>query len=404
MKNIILFDNEVRDRLLPLTFTRPVCEIRMGILTIKEKWERWLNGTASYITQDYLSKKFPIKITDDNYVINGSILPSDQMCRLIEQLEPNEALLKGGELLATKLDQKQFERLMRDEEIEELIGFDVEDTDYYKIDNVWDIFKFNERAIRDDFELITKDRESEPISATNTVLGRENIFVEPGAKIECAILNATKGPIYIGKNAEIMEGAVVRGALALCEGAKVKLGAKYYSNNTIGPYCKVGGEVNNTIFIGYSNKSHDGYIGNSIIGEWCNIGADSNISNLKNNYSEIKLWNYQTESFKPTGIQFCGLIMGDHSKCAINTMFNSGTVVGVSANIFGAGFPRNFIPSYSWGGAAGYKTYKKEKAFETAELVMKRRNKNFDEIEQSILERVANDTQKFRRWEKVETI
>ncbi|MEL6923604.1 MAG: GlmU family protein [Bacteroidota bacterium] len=404
MKNIILFDNEVRDRLLPLTFTRPVCEIRMGILTIREKWEKWLNGEASYITQDYLSGKFPIKITEENYVINGSLLPSDQMCRLIEQMESNEALLKGGELLATKLNQKQFERLMKDEEIQELLGFDVEDTDYYKINNVWDIFRLNDQAIRDDFRLLTKDRESQPLSDTNRVIGAENIFLEEGASVECATLNASKGPIYIGKNAEIMEGAVVRGSLALCEGAKIKMSAKFYSGNTIGPYSKVGGEVNNSVLIGYSNKSHDGYLGNSIIGEWCNLGADSNISNLKNNYSEVKLWNYMSERFERTGQQFLGLVMGDHSKCAINTMFNSGTVVGVSSNVFGAGFPRNFVPSFSWGGAGGYKTYKIDKALETAELVMKRRNKKLEETEASILRRVAEDTQKYRSWEKVEAI
>ena len=401
MKNIILFDNDVRDRLLPLTFTRPVGEIRMGILTIKEKWERWLNGTVSYITQDYLSKKYPIQITSENYVINGSLLPTEQLCRLISQLENNEALLHEGELFATKLDEKQFENLMKDKEIEELIGFDIEDTDFKKINYLWDIYKMNHQAIRDDFKLITKDRESEPISATNQVLGRENVFVEPGAKIECAILNATTGPIYIGKDAEVMEGAIVRGPLALCEGSKIKLGAKFYGGNTIGPHSKVGGEVNNAVILGYTNKSHDGYLGNSVIGEWCNIGADSNISNLKNNYSEVRLWSYLTESFESTGQQFCGLIMGDHSKCAINSMFNSGTVIGVSTNVFGAGFPRNFIPSFAWGGTSGFKTYDFEKAMETAALVMERRNKELDEIERNILERVAKDTIKHRRWEKV---
>ena len=401
MKNIILFDSDVRDRLLPLSFTRPVCELRVGILTIKEKWEKWLGGHASYITQDYLSTKYPIQIADVNYVINGAVMPSDQLCRLINQLDFNEALLEEGELIATKLDEKQFENLMKDAEIDELQGFDVEDTEYMKINQLTDIYKLNDRAIRDDFKLVTKDRESEPISATNQVLGRSNIFVEAGAKIECSILNATDGPIYIGKNAEIMEGSIVRGSLALCEGAKLKLGAKLYGGNTIGPYSKVGGEINKAVIIGYSSKSHDGYLGCSVIGEWCNIGAGSNASNLKNNYTDVKLWSYVEQRFVSTGEQFCGLIMGDHSKCAINTMFNSGTVVGVFANIFGAGFVRNFIPSFSWGGPSGYKSYQKNKAFETAELVMKRRKKELNEVEKNILERVIKDTKAFRSWEKV---
>ncbi|HHH49956.1 MAG TPA: glucose-1-phosphate thymidylyltransferase, partial [Saprospiraceae bacterium] len=274
MKNIILFDSDVRDRLLPLTFTRPVCELRVGILTIKEKWEKWLNGKASYITQDYLSTKFPIQISDVNYVINGAVMPSVQLCRLIEQLEINEALLEDGELIATKLDERQFENLMNDTEIEELQGFDVEDTAYLKIEELTDIYKLNDQAIRDDFTLLTKNRTSQPLSATNQVLGRENIFVELGAKVECAILNASNGPIYIGANTEIMEGAIVRGSLALCEGAKIKLGAKLYGGNTIGPYSKVGGEINKAVIIGYSSKAHDGYLGSSVIGEWCNIGAD----------------------------------------------------------------------------------------------------------------------------------
>ena len=404
MKNIILFDSDVRDRLLPLTFTRPVCELRVGILTIKEKWEKWLNGKASYITQDYLSTKFPIQISDVNYVINGAVMPSVQLCRLIEQLEINEALLEDGELIATKLDERQFENLMNDTEIEELQGFDVEDTAYLKIEELTDIYKLNDQAIRDDFTLLTKNRTSQPLSATNQVLGRENIFVELGAKVECAILNASNGPIYIGANTEIMEGAIVRGSLALCEGAKIKLGAKLYGGNTIGPYSKVGGEINKAVIIGYSSKAHDGYLGSSVIGEWCNIGADSNISNLKNNYSEVKLWSYTQERFIGTGQQFCGMIMGDHSKSAINTMFNSGTVVGVSANIFGAGFQRNFIPSFSWGGPKGHKTYKLDKVFETAELVMQRRNLVLTEEDRKILTRVMHKTAKHRSWEKVKVV
>jgi len=228
-------------------------------------------------------------------------------------------------------------------------------------------------------------------------MGVEHIFVEEGAKVECAILNASTGPIYIGKDAEIMEGAIVRGPLALCEHAALKMGAKIYGPTTIGPHSKVGGEVNNSVIIGYSNKGHDGFLGNSVLGEWCNIGADSNNSNLKNNYAEVKLWNYPQERFVNTGLTFCGLIMGDHSKCGINTMFNTGTVVGVNANIFGSGFPRNFVASFSWGGAAGFTTYKTADAFEVAARVFDRRGMVFNETEQEILQHVFEITAKYRK-------
>ena len=350
MKNVILFDSDARENLLPLTYTRPVAKLRLGILTISEKWKKWLNAEVSYITQDYLTKKYPIKISEDNFVINGSVLPSDWLFRLVEQLEFNEALLQNGELIAARLNESQFEHLIHDEEIEELQGFDVEETPFIKISNLYDLFTKNDQAIREDFKLLTKGRESQAISDTNKIIGAENIFIEEGASVECAILNADEGPIYIGKNARVMEGVMIRGPFALCDHSTVKMGAKVYGATTVGPHSKIGGEVSNSILTGYSNKSHDGYLGNSVLGEWCNIGADSNTSNLKNNYAEVKLWNYESERFLPTGQQFCGLFLADHSKCGINTMFNTGTVVGVSANIFGSGFPRNFIPSFSWGG------------------------------------------------------
>ena len=400
MPNVILFDDDVREHLLPLTFTRPVCEIRVGILTIKEKWERRLNADISYITQDYLINKYPIVIENDNYVINGSVLPSPELVELIKQLEINEALLENGELIAARLNEVQFDRLIDNDEIDELTGYEISSTPYMRVKQLWDIFKLNAQAIKEDFDFLTKNRKSKHISNTNRLINPKNIFVEEGAKIECAILNATDGPIYIGKNAEVMEGSIIRGAFALCESAKVKMGAKIYGATTVGPYSKVGGEVGNSIVIGFSNKGHDGYLGNSILGEWCNLGADTNTSNLKNNYSEVKLWNYASERFVPTGQTFCGLVMGDHSKCGINTMFNTGTVVGVFANIFGTGYPRNFIPSFSWGGPQGLSTYKTVKTFEVAEVVMKRRNKEFTETEKNILEKIFQDTAKHRRWEK----
>ncbi len=400
MNNIILFDDVSRDHLLPLTYTRPVCELRVGILKIREKWERWLDGKSSCITQDYLAEKFPIHIEEQNYVVNGSVLPSEMLCRLITQLEENEALLQDGELIAAKLNRAQFEYLMNEEEIEELKGFDVEDTPFLKINRPWDIFMHNNQALRNDFKLLTDGRVSEPLSDTNQVLGKHNIFLEEGAKVECAILNAQTGPIYIGRDAEIMEGAILRGPVALCEHAIVKMGAKIYGATTLGPHCKGGGEIKNSVLTGFSSKAHDGHLGDSVLGEWCNLGADSNNSNLKNNYTEVKLWDYPSERFLSSGTQFCGLIMGDHSKCGINTMFNTGTVVGVCANIFGDGFPRNFIPSFAWGGASGFSTYKISKALDTARLVFARRNKELDHREEAILEHVYTESSNFRAWEK----
>ncbi|MBK7334689.1 MAG: GlmU family protein [Saprospirales bacterium] len=399
MKNLILFDSDVRDQLLPFTYTRPVGEIRIGILTIREKWEKWLNGKGSYITQEYLSDKFPIRIQKENFVINAAILPNRPLCHLIEQLEINEALLWKGDLVAAKFNQEQFTRLMRNEDLEELSGVNLEGAEFTHVGSLSDLFRYNDQELRNDYQLLTEGRKSQPLSPSNRVLG-EDIFLEEGARVEFATLNASEGPIYIGKDAEVMEGAMVRGGLALCDHSQLKMGAKIYGATTIGPWCKVGGEVHNSVFFGYANKAHDGFLGNSVIGEWCNIGADSNNSNLKNNYEEVRLWNYASGKFEPTGTQFCGLFMGDHSKCGINTMFNTGTVVGVSSNIFGHGFPRQFIPSFSWGGASGFMTYKTDKAFETAERVMDRRHLKFEATDRLILLRVFEDSAKYRPWEK----
>ena len=401
MKNIILFDPETRDQLLPLSFTRPVCELRVGILTIREKWERLLQTTASFITQDYLTDKFPITIGTDNFVINGSVLPTESLCRLIDQLGNNEALLKKGDLIAARLDEYQFMNLMNETEIEELAGFEIEDPDFIQIDHTWDIVKYNGEALAADFALITKGRASLPLDPSNRLIGDPaKLFIEPGAQILCSILNTTTGPIYIGKDAEIMEGCMVRGSFALCEHSTLKMGAKIYSATTIGPHSKVGGEVGNAVVMGYSNKAHDGFLGASVLGEWCNMGADSNTSNLKNNYEEVKIWDYSKKSFVKTGMQFLGLIMGDHSKCSINTMFNTGTVIGISSNIYGTGFPRNFVPSFSWGGAEGYQTYMLDKACATAERVMSRRNIPFTKEDRDILQHVFEQSSGFRQWEK----
>jgi UDP-N-acetylglucosamine diphosphorylase/glucosamine-1-phosphate N-acetyltransferase len=402
MKNIILFDPDTRNQLLPLTYTRPTCELRVGILTIREKWEHWFHSKASFITQDYLSDKYPIVINSDNYVINGAVLPNSELCKRIDGLKTNEALLKKGELIAARLDEKQFQNLMEDTEIEELEGFELEEeVKFLVIDHVWDLFKLNDIALKDDFVLVTEGRTSAPLSKTNQIVGDSTqIFLEHGAVVECSILNTKNGPIYIGKNAEIMEGCIVRGGLALCDNSVLKMGAKIYGATTIGPYSKVGGEVNNVVILGCSNKGHEGYLGNSVIGEWCNIGADTNTSNLKNNYDTVKLWDYTTDTFAKTGLQFLGLIMGDHSKCAINTMFNTGTVVGVSANIFGAGFPRNFVPSFSWGGPAGFETYPFSKAADTANRVLGRRNLSLSQQDFDILKFIFDYSTRYRTWEK----
>ncbi len=393
--NFILFDDNTRKNLLPLTFTRPVADIRIGILTIREKWERMLDTKTSTKTEDYLSAKYPLQfaIDSDNVWINASVCPDKNLLEEIKTLLPNQVLVLSNIVLAANTGNLQKFNFNEIENFSQIQAM----SNPMRVEYPWDVFSKNGDAINADFELITSGRKSQPLSSTNQIMGFENIFVEEGAIVECAILNASTGKIYIGKDAEIMEGAIVRGPLALCEHSTLKLGAKIYGPTTIGPHSKVGGEVNNSVILGYSNKGHDGFLGNSVLGEWCNIGADSNNSNLKNNYADVKLWNYEKERFVNTGLTFCGLIMGDHSKCGINTMFNTGTVVGVNANIFGAGFPRNFVPSFSWGGAAGFTTYKISDAFEVASRVFNRRNMEFDIIEQDILTHVFQLTEKYRK-------
>jgi len=391
--NYILFDGPSRKKLLPFTYTRPVADLRIGILTIREKWEKHLGSTTSTITEEYLSEKFPMVEFEENVMINASYIPTEVLVEQVLDLQENQAIFDGDDIVAfyTKDTQEEI-----DFDTYEQLEVTVEGV--FKIENNWDIFSKNHEAIQLDYDLITEGRTSAEIPKGVQTLHAENIFIEEGAKLNFCTLNASAGPIYIGKDAEIMEGALIRGPFALCEHAAVKMGAKIYTGTTIGPYCKVGGEVTNSVLMAYSNKGHDGYLGNSVLGEWCNIGADSNNSNLKNNYEEVRLWDYETEGFAKTGLQFCGLMMGDHSKCGINTMFNTGTVIGVSVNIFGTGFPRNFVPSFSWGGASGFTTYKTNKAFETAKLVMERRNIPFDEQEAAILEHIFEESAKYRRY------
>ncbi|MCG8474190.1 MAG: GlmU family protein [Cytophagales bacterium] len=402
MTNIILFDEpQARQNLLPFTFTRPVASLRCGILTIKEKWEKRFSLEASYLTQDYLQKKFPLRFQDeDNVLVNGSVLPDDEMAAAVQKLQENQALVKSGLVLAFRASRKvaqnfDLSSLPEGVEPQEYAG------EPNLLLNSWDIYRKNGEQIRLDFPLVTNGRQSESIDDKYTrVYGEENIFIEEGANIKAATLNAENGPIYIGKGAQIEEGAMVQGPLALCEGAKIHMGAKIRPDSTFGPFCKAGGEISNAVMQAYSNKGHDGFLGNSVLGEWCNLGADTNTSNLKNNYAEARVWNYAKEGFARTGTQFCGLLMGDHSKAGINTMFNTGTVVGVGAIIYGSDFPRNFIPSFSWGGHAGFITHRMNKFSETARLVVARRGKVWDDMEEQIIDRVFRDTQKFRVWEK----
>jgi UDP-N-acetylglucosamine diphosphorylase/glucosamine-1-phosphate N-acetyltransferase len=388
--NYILFDGPERDKLLPLTFTRPVADIRIGILTIKEKWEVYLNENVSFKTQEYLSKKYPTIISDNNILINGSVLPTTELLNKINSLQPGQILMRGDFEIAIRFETSDINTANKS-------NYQKIDTsiDLLKIDNTWDIFQLNPQVIVDDFTLITKNRKSSIIPDTNFIIGDpDKIFFEEGAKAEYAFLNTTDGPIYIGKDAEIMEGSKIRGPFALCEHSTVKMDAKIYSGTTIGPHSKVGGEVNNSVIFGYSNKGHDGFLGNSVIGEWCNLGADSNTSNLKNTYDFVRIWSYNENTFISTGLQFCGLIMGDHSKSGINTMFNTGTVVGVSSNIYGSGFQRNFIPSFMWGGTHGLKPYNFKKLIEVAKAVFSRRNMEFDQTEEDIFSTLFNISHK----------
>ena len=389
--NYILFDGTVRRALLPFTFTRPVADIRIGILTIREKWENYLGNTITTITEDYLSERFPMVEMDENVLINASFLPNAELVELVANLNENEAVFLGEEVIAFYSKETQ-------EEVDFSTYRHIEfEGHVLRIENTWDIFSKNGEAMQADFDLLTKGRKSAPISKTNSLVNPENIFLEEGASVEYSILNASEGPIYLGKNSEVWEGNLIRGGFALCEKAVVKMGARIYGPTTVGPYSKVCGEISNSVLIGYSSKGHEGYLGNSVLGEWCNIGADSNNSNLKNNYAKVRLWNYATEKFEQTGLQFCGLMMGDHSKTAINTMFNTGTVIGVNCNIYVPGFPRNFVPSFSWGGASGFTTYQPQKAYEAAKVMMARRGVEFNEMDAKILDHVFEET---RRWRK----
>ncbi|MFK7798421.1 MAG: GlmU family protein [Aureispira sp.] len=394
---LIVFDAE-RETLKPLTYTRPTAELRLGIHTLKEKWETYWGAMATHATVDYLSTKYPTTFGVQNILVNGSVVATPALCAYIrEQLPPNVLLVKGGTAIALRTNKQQAQAFLIDKEA--YPKRQEYPADIQQISHPWDLFQQTAAALKADFEALTKGKTSQPLSDSNRLIGDPNqLFIEEGAWIEGAMLNVQSGPIYVDKNATIMEGSLVRGGLYLGEGSTLKMGCKIYGATSVGPQCKIGGEVGNSVILGYSNKGHEGYIGNAVLGEWCNLGADTNSSNLKNNYDTIKVWNYAHHRFLDSGQQFCGLIMGDHSKSGINTMFNTGTVVGVSCNIFGGDFVRTFIPSFSWGSSKGFATYKLKKAFETAERVMMRRKKELNATEQAILEHVFSESSVHRKY------
>lgn len=389
---IILFDDTSYQNLLPLVFTRPVGNLRIGILTIAEKWAKHLKQDYSWHTRPYLQGKFPINITADNLFINGAVCPDDILLDAIDQLQIGQALNYQDQLIAARLDATDAAKF--DPATKYLAANSthlpviIRHSEY--------IFRYNDIELRKDFNLLTKGRVSATLSSTNTIIGND-FFAEEGVLSECNTFNTTNGPIYLASGSEIWEGTHIRGAFAIHGNSQVKMGTKIYGATTIGPYCRVGGEINNAVLWGYSNKGHEGYLGNSVLGEWCNLGADTNNSNLKNNYAEVKLWDYASGHYRKTGLQFCGLIMGDHSKSGINTMFNTGTVVGVGANVFGAGFPVNHVPDFSWGGADGFEEYRIGKMLETtAKVFARREHRSFDEHEQGILKEVFELTKEYR--------
>jgi UDP-N-acetylglucosamine diphosphorylase/glucosamine-1-phosphate N-acetyltransferase len=390
--NLILFDDPVvRISLLPFTYTRPLAKIRVGILTIDEKWEHWLKAKPSFQTAEYLQKKYPVRSTDKNLLINGAVCPDQNLVDTIKALPPGYYLVKENLLIAANQPSGEMTE-------SNVVKYESPLT---IIDKKWKIFRENANQIKSDYALLTGGRSSQPITDPYTkVYNPENIFLEEGVEIRDATLNAEAGPIYLGKNSVVQEGAVVRGSFALCEGAQLNMGAKVRGDTTLGPYSKIGGEISNSVVFGYSNKSHDGFLGNSVIGEWCNLGADTNTSNMKNNYDLIKIWSHEKGNFEKTDLQFCGLMMGDHCKSGINTMFNTATVADVYAVIFGGGYQRNYIPAFTWGGDGRYETYQIQKAIETAERVTQRRDIPFTDIDKEILTFIFQITRPSRSWER----
>ncbi len=399
MKNLIFFDDAEREHLLPLTYSRPVCELRFGMLTLRDKWERELGGKGSFITREYLAQKFPIEISNDNTVINGSVVPNKRLVRLISELDFNEALLYKEELIAARLNRSQFDKLKSNQPVDELVGYELTTTPVKRLAGLTDLIHDHQSEFERDFERLTDGRKSAPIPKGIQTIGNGKIFLEKGAELTNCSLNASTGPIYISQDCKIMEGAVIRGPFYAARGGVVKMCTRIYGPVSIGPYCKIGGELSNVTIVGYSNKTHDGFLGHSYLGEWCNLGAGTNNSNLKNTYSNVRLWNYPEKEALDTGKLFCGLFMADHTKCGINTTFNTGTVVGFASNMVGPFMHPRFVPSFSWGGASSWETHELEGALRTAEAVMKRRARKLTETDRAIFEAVFQQSAPYRPWE-----
>jgi UDP-N-acetylglucosamine diphosphorylase/glucosamine-1-phosphate N-acetyltransferase len=387
---INLFDDSSWLSLRPLTFTRPVADLRLGILTIADKWAKYTGQAPGFLTIDYLSAKYPAHPDADTFV-NASICPDEALFAAIKELKVAEVLLKDTLVLAYKVHPGEAASLKQSSDLRPVSYTG----SFTHIVYPEDIFRNNDTELRADFALLSRGRSSATLSTTNTVLG-DQIFLEEGAEAECSTFNTLNGPVYIGKNAQVWEGSHIRGSFALCHDSQVKMGSKIYGQTTVGPHSTVGGEIKNAVIWGYSAKGHEGYLGNSVMGQWCNIGADSNNSNLKNNYGEVKLWDYEQKGYRKTGLQFCGLIMADHVKCGINTMFNTGTIAGVGANVFGGGYPLNFIPDFSWGGTKETEVYKLSKMLETTERVFERKNIEFNQMEKDILAKIFELTEIYR--------
>lgn len=389
--NLVFFDPAQSSGLLPLTYTRPVSELRIGGLTIAQKWNQRLNTEGSWLTKEYLQPIYPFKFTTDNLFVSADVIPNEGLAAQVSALEKGQGLRDEYGSIAWRSGQWSADLMPED------IQWQDSTAAVTRVKHAYDIFTLNAAEIQADFDLLTRQSKSADLPAHVSCSDQSKVFVADDAVLEHCSLNTSDGPIYIGSGAQIMDGAMLRGPLFIGDHAVIKMGAKIYGATTIGPYCKAGGEISNSMMMGYSNKGHDGFLGNSVLGYWCNLGADTNTSNLKNNYDQVRLWDYATERFAHTGLQFCGLIMGDHSKCAINTAFNTGTVVGVSANVFGAGFPKNFIPSFSWGGAGSMITYNLNKAVETAKRVMQRRGIEWTAHDQGVFEAIFEASKTWRR-------
>ncbi|QEC52704.1 UDP-N-acetylglucosamine diphosphorylase/glucosamine-1-phosphate N-acetyltransferase [Anseongella ginsenosidimutans] len=437
--NYILFDGNARSALLPFTRTRPVAEIRAGILTIREKWERFLGASCSCLTAAYLREKFPFSLSAENILINASLLPDTALAKRVASLKPGQTLMQKGAVLAAWLGEKEARSLAqagygwqsgpglqhaqddanerslsgerraeaadkRARAIEEWAEATVQRAGaveewtgpLHRLIHPEDIFRFNAEAIAADFDLLTAGKRSAIPGSTNRILGHR-LFLEADVEMECANINTLTGPVYIGKGAVVMEGVNLRGPLAIGAGAVVKMGARLYGPTTIGPESVVGGEIKQSVIFGNTNKSHDGYLGNSVIGEWCNLGADTNCSNMKNNYKSVKLWSYETGGMRDTGLPYCGLMMGDFSRTGINTMFNTGTTVGVNVNLYGSAMPPAFLPDFSWGSGDALQTYRPEKALETAKRIMEHKGGYFTEADARIHHEIFNLTEMYRK-------